>query len=250
MTLLEEAKAKLQRIIAQEGLAGTEPLTVTARQLTPQEAIGDVPGDEWALLRGKEGLLQATFRGAVGQAFTSQPGPFKGTLNEVLALPLTSPFTRAVFVATLNAVLRALGRVEGTVHCRNEEPPQCGQRLAQAVRAEFGPVRLGIIGYQPGIVAGCVAVFGAERVRVTDLQLENIGQQKFGVEIWDGARETERLLRESQVVLATGTTLINGTLDSLREEARRTGVPVLFYGTTIAGVAHLCGLRRLCYYAR
>lgn len=37
-------------------------------------------------------MMEAQFRGAVGQAFTGQPGHFEGTLAEVLQLPLNTNF--------------------------------------------------------------------------------------------------------------------------------------------------------------
>ncbi len=69
--------------------------------------------------------MEAQFQNARGQAFTGQPGHFSGTLGEVFGLLLNDNYTRAAFVATLNALLRHLGRTTGTVHCRNEGPRRC-----------------------------------------------------------------------------------------------------------------------------
>lgn len=66
--------------------------------------------------------MQATLHGAPGQAYTDMPGNYTGTLAEVLALPLVNNFQRAAFIASLNAVLRYLGLVNKTVHCRDKEP--------------------------------------------------------------------------------------------------------------------------------
>lgn len=91
------------------------PVEVRARVLTPQEAIGNPGRSDFPLQKGKERLVEAQFQGARGQAFTDQPGHFTGTLGEVFGLSLSDNYTRAVFVATLNALLRHLGRVTGTL---------------------------------------------------------------------------------------------------------------------------------------
>ena len=69
--------------------------------------------------------MQATFKGVAGQAFTAASGDFQGTLGDVLALPLDENFERAVFIATMNAALRYLGKIEKTVHCRDDGPKRC-----------------------------------------------------------------------------------------------------------------------------
>lgn len=78
---------------------------VISRPLSPLEAIGDPGREDFPIIRGKEVLMQATFRGVSGQAFTAARGDFKGTLGDVLDLPLDESFERAVFVATMNAAL-------------------------------------------------------------------------------------------------------------------------------------------------
>jgi uncharacterized protein (DUF4213/DUF364 family) len=57
---------------------------------------------------------------------------------------------------------------------------------------------------------------------------------------------SEQLFERSPLVLITGTTLVNGTIDGLLEMADRYGSRVVFYGTSIAGAAHLLGLERWC----
>jgi hypothetical protein len=79
---------------------------VVSRPLRPKEAIGDPGRDDFAILRGKEVLMQAVFRGAAGQAFTAAEGSFKGSLEDVLELSMAKAFERAVLITTMNAVLR------------------------------------------------------------------------------------------------------------------------------------------------
>ncbi|HWQ18157.1 MAG TPA: hypothetical protein VN455_00135, partial [Methanotrichaceae archaeon] len=95
---------------------------VVSRPLSHNEAIGNTGRDDFPLLRGKEVLMQATYRGCTGQAFTSASGGFRGRLGEVLEMPLAGSFERAVLVSSMNAVLGYLGLVNGTVHCRDDGP--------------------------------------------------------------------------------------------------------------------------------
>ena len=77
-------------------------------------------------------------------------------------------------------------------------------------------------------------------VRVTDMDPDNVGQERAGVLI-EGVESTGEVLDWADVVLATGTTLANGTLDGLP-----TAKPSVFYGVTISGAAALLGYERYC----
>ncbi len=70
----------------------------------------------------------------VGQAYTDQYGDFEGTLEEVFRTALENNYRRAVFVATLNAVLRYLHRIDRTVHCHDQEPNQCAEGLVRYLK--------------------------------------------------------------------------------------------------------------------
>jgi len=49
-------------------------------------------------------------------------GDFEGTLQDVLAMELNNNYRRAIFVATLNAVMLHRGMIEGSVHCKDKGP--------------------------------------------------------------------------------------------------------------------------------
>jgi len=244
-SVLDRAKDEFAARVARAGLTDTS-VNVTSRTLSTEEAICTPQYDDLPILRGKEVLIEAEFCGAKGHAFTNQPGNWAGSLGELLALPLTTNRGRAVLLAAMNAVMRYLGEVERTVHCRDEVMEQCGAEMAAVLRAEFGEIRVGLVGYQPGLVAGLVAEFGAKRVRVTDLALENIGRIVHGVEIRDGWNSTAELIADSELVLATGSTIANATYDQLAWLASSQGIPLILFGVTPAAVCHLCGIRRLC----
>ena len=236
MPVLEELRARARELWKDKGLL-RERLSVTARTLTPQEAIGDPEGDDFPLQKGRERLMEAEVLGARGQAFTDQYGHFSGTLAEVAAMPLANNFRRAVFVAAMNASLRALGLCDRTVHCRNEEPAACALKLKDFLGQRYAGARVAQVGFQPKFVA---ALSGACRLRVLDLDQDNIGKVLHGVRI-EGPEHRGDALAWADVLLVTGSTLTNGSIGDFL-----TGKPLLVFGVTAAGAASLMGWERFC----
>ncbi len=242
---LEECRRHLARLAGEHGLQD-EAVTVLARPLTPEEAIGTPGRRDYPIVVGKERVIEAQVREGRGQAFTDEAREFLGTLGDVLALPLDRNGNRAIFIASLNAVLADLGIVEGTVHCRDEEPEQCAREIAAAVQAAPAPRLVGLIGLNPAIAEALIAVFGADRVRITDLSPDQVGRRRGGVEVGDGHTGTSELIAAADLVLVTGTTLVNDTFDPIWEELTARGKRGLVYGVTAAGVCHLLDLPRIC----
>ncbi len=87
-------------------------------------------------------------------------------------------------------------------------------------------------------------------MRDTDLNGKNIGSVKYGVNVWDGKTMTERLVKESDLVLMTGTTLVNGTFEKIWSAIQQYKKDYLVYGVTSAGVCSLTGVNRICPYGR
>jgi hypothetical protein len=129
----ENLKKEMFRISGDQKLL-SEPVMVRARVLTTEEAIGSPEAEDFPLQKGREKLMQAEFFGAVGQAFADRYGDFEGVLEDVLKMNIENNFRRAVFVATMNAVLRHLGRIGSTVHCRDKEPAECAEELAAYIQ--------------------------------------------------------------------------------------------------------------------
>jgi hypothetical protein len=246
--LLERARREFAALAEERGLLGT-PVRIAARTLSTEEAIGTPVYGDLPILRGKEVMVEAEFRGAKGHAFTSAPSSWEGSVGDVLQLPLQTSQQRALLTVAMNAALRSLGLIDRTVHCRSEDITRCGDRMARELRRQYGPITVGVVGYQPGLVAGLAKHFGPDNVRVTDLLAENIGRRVHGTEIWDGVMSTGDLVRTGQLVLATGSTVANNTIDDLLAVAARHGVPVILYGVTAAAVCHLCSIPRLCLLA-
>ncbi len=231
---LKEAFAKL---VDEHGMADEE-VQVTARPLSPGEAIGNPEADDYPLLKGKERMMEATFRGSRGQAFTDMYGNWSGKLSELVRMDLSNNFRRALFVASLNAVMNYLGLVERTAHCRDEGPARCGEECAQMIAREHPSARITIIGHQPRLLEQLSKRF---KVNMVDMDPDNIGKESFGV-IISGPEMTAQFLRQADVVLVTGTTLVNDTIGQFLELNSTT----IFYGVTIAGAAKLLGLQRFC----
>ena len=229
-------KEKFYRISEEKKLL-LEPVRVRARVLTTEEAIGNPEADDFPLQKGKEKLMQADFLESAGQAFTDQYGDFEGILEDVIGMDLANNFRRAVFVSTLNAVLRHVKKIENTVHCRDREPAECAAELVSHILEKFGKVKTALVGFQPRMVEALSAQLP---LRVLDLDKDNIGREKLGVTI-EGPEQTNAVLDWADLLAVTGTTLVNGTIGSFLRN-----VPCLFYGTTIAGAAHLMGWERFC----
>ncbi len=243
---LEEIKEKLRKIIAEHRL-GDEVVQVTVGTLTVKQAIGSPARQDYPLLEGREVMVEAELHGSYGQAFTDRPGDFTGSLNDVIDLDLNTNRNRAIFIATLNAVMSYLDMASGFRHCHDEEPEECAREIAQYLMGEAGRVKIGMIGLQPAILENLVLTFGGENVRCTDLNPNNIGTRKYGAEIWDGRTQTVQLINWCDVLLVTSSTLINNTFDTIRKEALSRGKRLIIFGVTGAGAGAMLGLERLCF---
>lgn len=87
-------------------------------------------------------------------------------------------------------------------------------------------------------------------MRITDLNMQNINYVKWGVLTWDGRRMTELLIKQSDVILITGTTFVNATFDHIMNCILNYGKKHLVYGVTAGGICKLTGINRICPYGR
>ena len=137
--LLGKAKERFSALVHELEL-GEENVQITVSTLSAQEAIGSPNREDYALLEGKEVMIEAEFRESFGQAFTDQPKGFHGQLKAVLGLNLDTKHNRAIFIATLNAVMAHQGMVTGTRHCRDEEPEECAAEIDKNLQGRFGKI--------------------------------------------------------------------------------------------------------------
>ncbi|ADL12018.1 Rossmann-like domain-containing protein [Acetohalobium arabaticum] len=247
MKVLEKIKEEFSDLVIENGFSKYE-IKIQARGLSSEEAIGNPKRDDFPLIIGDEVMIQAQFKDSLGQAFTDHPGNFQGSLSKILDLSFDSNYHRALFIASVNAVLRSLSAADKTVHCKDEEPHKCAKEMAEWISNNTDAVQIGIVGYQPAIVEECSHIFGSDNIMVTDLNPTVIGEIKAGVEIWDGSRDTESLIKNSDVVLATGSSIINNTIDQIIRLVKKYEKEYYFFGNTIAGPAALLDLPRLCFY--
>jgi uncharacterized protein (DUF4213/DUF364 family) len=246
---LENSRHQLTEIVARNRLLDAR-VSVLVKTLKPEEAIGEPGRRDFPIILGKERVVEAEVLGARAHAFTDSPGEFVGDLKEVLHLPLTSNRERSIYVATLNAILKYLNRVENTIHCKDEDPERCGKEIAAQLLKRWGKATVGFIGLNPAIAENLTKSFGAGNVRITDLNKQNIHSSKFGVEIWDGNARTEELIKQSDIILITGTTFVNGTIDHIMHCLQHHRKDGLIYGVTGAGICKLLGLNRICPYSK
>jgi uncharacterized protein (DUF4213/DUF364 family) len=247
--ILKKARDAFEDIAREHGLLDRE-VSVLVKTLSPEEAIGTPGRRDFPILIGQERVIEAEFLGAKAHAFTDSPCEFVGTLQGIIDLPLVTNGQRALCIATVNAVLRHLNIIESTLHCKDEEPEKCAAEISSSLLQKFGRIKIGLIGLNPAITARLSQDFGPENLRITDLNKLNIGSTKFGVEIWDGNLMTKELVAASDLVVLTGTTLVNDTFDTIWDLIGRYKRDYLIFGVTASGVCELTGLNRICPYGR
>ena len=238
--LYETLRRALEGVLAEEGMEA-ERVEINARGLTPEEAIGHTQRTDFPILTGKEVMLMATFRGAMGQAFTDAPARFEGTLRAILSLDLEGdPHARGLFIASLNAVMKALGRADNTVHCSDGGPELCARHMVEWVSEHYGTPKIALVGFQPALIAALSQRFP---VKVLDLNPDNIGKVKDGCPVLDGVAGRREAVDWADLVLCTVSTLCNGTIVDYLDLDKE----VVFFGTTLAGAAPILGLKRACF---
>ena len=240
-------KTALIDLSEKNGLLESE-INITAKILTSEEAIGETERKDFPLLQGKEFLIQANFKNALGQAFTDAPSNFKGKLKKILELELKDNSDRALFIAALNAVMRYVDAAEKTIHCKNEGPELCAGEIVRTIIDKYSAdIKVGIVGFQPAIIDNFAKKLPVGNLKVIDLDKDNINKIKYGVLIQDGRKMAEELFKISDVILATGSTVVNDSLSRLICLAEEYQKPLYLYGTTVAGAGKILNLERLCF---
>lgn len=242
MDFYNDLKEKFIKVINENNIDVNSEV-ITTIKLKPSEAIGTPDRDDYPILKGKEILLNANCNGFIGQAYTDSPLEFKGSLDDVLNLDLKVEKNIPIFIATLNSVLRRLDLIDRTIHCKNDEPKECAKHFSLSLKEEYKDKNIALIGLQPAILN---ELSGEFNIRVLDLDEENIGREKCSVIIEHGIDDYEKVISWADVVLVTGSTCCNGSIVNFINLK----VPVYFYGTSIAGTAHLMNLNRLCFCAK
>jgi hypothetical protein len=134
-------------------------------------------------------------------------------------------------------VTRHLGIADKTVHCKDDAPPQCAKELAEHIADKYGNPKIAVVGFQPRMIQELSVRFPC---RVTDLDEDNIGTEKFGIMV-QGPDKTQENIGWCDLALVTGSTLANASIMELLSEK-----PTIFFGVTVAAAAAMLDLDRYC----
>ena len=234
---MKELKKQINKIIRDYKIKD-EIVRIKAKALSSEEAIGNPEHDDYPIQKGRERLMQADFNGAYGVAFTDMFGDYEGSLYEIINMELKNNFKRAIFISTINAVLRHLGLIDKTNHCKDSVPVNCQKKVVGFIRDNFGNPKIFQAGFQPRFVDVLSKEF---ELRVTDMDEDSIGKKVNGVTI-ESPENTGKNIKWCDVVFASGSTFVNETYRQFLEK----GKPTVFYGVTCAGAVHLLNLKRYC----
>ena len=201
-----------------------------------------LPSKEYAIARGDEVIMECEFMGCKAHVFT--PSPYTGsiTLSEVLNLNLSTISERSIFYGSLNALMRYLGLIDRTVHCRGSDPVKCAEELVNTILGRYGDVPVLLVGYQPAMAK---ALAKLSQVYITDMSDTNVGRKVSNFQVLDHAKNLE-LMELVDVALVTGSTVVNSTLWPIYEKAAESGTKLILYGVTGAGVAKILNIERFC----
>lgn len=235
---LQKTREILLKEVKRHKLLDEEIEVISARSLRPEEAIGSPERDDYPILKGKEVMIEANFKGSRGQAFTDHPGTCTRRLKDIFEKDAVSRFDYAVLIASMNAIAAYLGMVDKTVHCKNEQPKKCADHLVDYIKERYDQPKIAFIGYQPGMIH---ALSKNYEIRVVDLDPDNIGKA-FKSVIVEDVSKTDEIMSWCDIILATGSTSVNGTfMDFINDK------PVIFYGVTVSAIAQLNGLQQYCH---
>jgi uncharacterized protein (DUF4213/DUF364 family) len=232
-------KSKFKEIIKENNL-NTTSIVIEGRGLSAEEAIGITERKDYPILVGDEIMLQAKYKGSIGQAFTPSPLSFTGTIDEVMNMDLDKePQNRGIFIATINAVLRHLNLSESSIHCKDKEPGLCAKEYLTFLDENYKGKKVLLVGLQPGILS---QIQKRGNVRVLDLNPENIGVKIESVLIEDGIKAYDECVKWADLILCTGSVFANGSMDLYVDINKE----VIFFGTSCSGPAYLLNLKRFC----
>ncbi|MFH1077153.1 MAG: DUF364 domain-containing protein, partial [Pseudomonadota bacterium] len=203
MDLYERLRDALKKEVQKHNLSG-QNISVRCKALPASEAIGRPEHNDYPIVKGKEVMVEATFQGAKGQAFTDQFEDADYLVDDLLKIELNSNKRRAGFISGLNAVFRFLNLCDKTIHCKDKEPKTCASNLVETIGAN----NIFIVGYQPRFIE---MLAPKHSIRVVDMDQDNIGKNSPGVVI-ESPEMTPDAIKWCDLIFATGSTIVNGTI--------------------------------------
>ncbi|MBT3168443.1 MAG: hypothetical protein HN952_05200 [Candidatus Cloacimonetes bacterium] len=245
MTYLEKSRKYFFKIVQNYNLE-KENILVLANPLSAEEAIGKPGRRDYPIIEGKERILEAKFIDAKGHAFTDSAKEFSGNLQQILELSLDSNQNRAIYTAALNAVLNYLKIAKGTVHCKNDKPEKCAKDISKNLFEKYGKIKVGLIGLNPAIADELIDTFGEKNVMITDLNKDNLNKKR--IKILDGHKFNQYLIESVDVVVMTGTIIVNDSFECLLKKIISLKKDYYVFGVTAAGMCNIFNFNRLCPY--
>ncbi len=235
MNLYEELKEALGKEIQKHNLAG-QNISVRCKALSAKEAIGTPEHDDYPIIKGKEVMVEAVFKGAKGQAFADEFENADYSVDDLLKIDLNSNKSRASFISGLNAVYRYLNLCDKTIHCKDAEPKECADKVSEFIGSRKNVF---LVGHQPRFLEMLVKQYN---VRVVDMDQDNIGSDVFGTTI-EPPEMTPDAVKWCDLIFATGSTIVNGSITNFVNKDK----PALFYGVTISAAAKILNLQTYCH---
>jgi hypothetical protein len=248
MSFYQELKMEFSRLCRIHHILDERIEVYVDNEYSEFEGLQKQTSNSGPVLAGRSRLV-GKFNGNMGISHTFYPTPFSGTIREILDIPMDTAPNRALVVSALNAVAAWSDPELRTLHCTEKGSLRCTRLLVNTLKKE-GYSCPGLIGFQPVFMEKLGEEFGIWNTAVIDQSELNEETRKIeAIECADDAHIFQ-LFAWSDVVVATGATLISGTLPDIVEMSEITGVPLMFYGTSIAGTANLMNLNRFCPEAR
>ena len=234
--IYEEIKEVLQREIDTHSFS-KEKISIRCKALSAVEAIGKPEENDYPIIKGREVMVEAEFKNTKGHAFTDEFENVDYSVEDLLNMKLETNEKRASFISSLNAIFRYLQLCDKTVHCRDEEPKKCADKLFETINSGS---KVLLVGHQPRFLEVLASNYF---VRVVDLDKDNIGKTISNV-IIEPPEITDEAIEWCDTIFATGSTVVNGTIQKFVKQNK----PVIFYGVTISAAAKILGLKTFCWY--
>ncbi len=161
-------------------------------------------------------------------------------------MDLENETDRAIFFSSLNAAFNHLDLVNETIHCEGNDPKKCGKELVKLLKEKYENPKIAHIGYQPGHLEHCCQRF---ETLVTDLNPENVKEEKFGTKILP-ASNNEKIIKNSDIALITGSSVVNGTLPKLIKCCEKNKTEPIIYGVSGKSTSHILEIENFCPHGR
>lgn len=213
----------------------SDSISIYLKALTPEEALGKTRHDDYIIQKGKEKIIEASFRDSKGHAFSDKYAEGSLHVEELLTLDTSITKNRCLFISALNAIYKYLELIDKSIHCKNDEPVECAKSISKIIK----PIeKVLVIGYQPRLIE---ELSKTNEIRVQDLDNDNIGKNKSNLLI-NGPDALKSNLVWCDTVLATGSVIVNGSIVDFYELNKK----VVYYGVTISAAARILQLEQYC----